>query len=152
MCRPILDGRADAVAGRIKLPDYLERPWLRPWHRVCLAVDAPTTGDFDLTGANMAFARRVLEKVPAFDLELGRGPWASCEESLFSRQLVAAGFRLVAAGEDSTAMHHCGEHRLTRRALMDVLMRQGRSQAYIDYHWKHRRVWFPALPRRKVVR
>ena len=73
MCRPILDGRADAVAGRVKLPDYLERPWLRPWHRVCLAVDAPTTGDFDLTGANMAFARRVLEKVPAFDLELGPG-------------------------------------------------------------------------------
>ena len=46
MCRPILDGRADAVAGRVKLPDYLERPWLRPWHRVCLAVDAPTDGRF----------------------------------------------------------------------------------------------------------
>ncbi len=28
---------------------------------------------------------------------------------------------------------------------MDVLTRQGRSQAYIDYHWKHRTVWFPAL-------
>ena len=75
MCRPILDRRADAVAGRIKLPDYLERPWLRPWHRVCLAVDAPTTGDFDLIGANMAFARRVLEKVPAFDVEIGVGAW-----------------------------------------------------------------------------
>ena len=24
-------------------------------------------------------------------------------------------------------------------------MRQGRSQAYIDYHWKHRSVWFPTL-------
>ncbi len=77
MCRPILDCRADAVAGRVKLPDHLERPWLRPWHRVCLAVDAPTTGDIDMTGANMAFARRVLEKVPAFDLEIGAGALGS---------------------------------------------------------------------------
>src|SRR5208283_2151695 len=88
--------------------------------------------------------RRVLERVPAFDLELGQGALGSCEESLFSRQLLRAGFRLVAAGEDSTAVHYCGEHRLTRSVLMDVLMRQGRSQAYIDYHWKHRSVWFPA--------
>ena len=28
---------------------------------------------------------------------------------------------------------------------MDVLMRQGRSQAYVDYHWKHRSVWFPTF-------
>ncbi len=144
ICRPILDGRADAVAGRVKLPDYLERPWLQSWHRACLAVEAPTRGDFDLTGANMAFARRVLERVPAFDPELGQGALGSCEESLFSRQLLWAGFRLVAAGEDSTAVHYCGEHRLTRSVLMDVLTRQGRSQAYIDYHWKHRSVWFPA--------
>ena len=40
MCRPILDGQADALAGRIVLPAYLQRPWLQPWHRVCLAVDA----------------------------------------------------------------------------------------------------------------
>ncbi len=145
MCRPIFDGRADAVAGRVKLPDYLERPWLRPWHRVCLAVDTPTTGDFDLTGANMAFARRVLDKVPAFDLEIGPGALGLGEETLFTRQLLTAGFRLVAAGEDSTAEHHCGEQRLTRDALMNVLLRQGRSQAYVDYHWKHRSVWFPAF-------
>ena len=88
LCRPILDGRADAVAGRVKLPDYLERPWLQSWHRACLAVEAPTRGDFDLTGANMAFARRVLERVPAFDPELGQGALGSCEESLFSRQLL----------------------------------------------------------------
>ena len=142
MCRPILDGRADAVAGRVKLPDYLERPWLRPWHRVCLAVDAPTNGDFDLTGANMAFARRVLEKVPAFDLEIGAGALGSSEEALFTRQLLTAGFRLVAAGDDSTAEHHCGQQRLTRSALTNVLIRQGRGQAYVDYHWKHCRDWF----------
>ncbi len=146
MCRPILDNRADAVAGRIKLAAYLERPWLKAWHRVCLAVDAPTTGDFDLTGANMAFARRVLEKVHCFDLEMGVGARVGAgAETLFSRQLLAAGFRLVAAGEDSTVEHHCGEHRLTRGSLTEVLMRHGRSQAYIDYHWRHRRVWYPTL-------
>ena len=146
MCRPILNSRADAVAGRITLPDYLERPWLRPWHRVCLAVDAPTTGDFDLTGANMAFARRVLKKVPGFDLELGVGTRVGAgAETLFSRQLLTAGFHLLAAGEDSTVVHHCGEHRLTRTALMNVFMRHGRYQSYVDYHWKHRTVWFPAM-------
>ena len=63
----------------------------------------------------MAFARRVLEKVPAFDLELGAGPRGLlATETLFSRQLRTAGFRLLAAGEDSTVEHHCGEHRLTR--------------------------------------
>jgi glycosyltransferase involved in cell wall biosynthesis len=146
LARPILDGLADAVAGRIKLAPCLERPWLQPWHRVCLAVDAPTTGDFDLTGANMAFARRVLETVPAFDLEMGAGSCVGAgAETLFSRQLVAAGYRLLAGGEESTVEHHCGEHRLMRSSLTDVLMRHGRSQGYIAYHWKHRRVWFPAL-------
>ena len=24
-------------------------------------------------------------------------------------------------------------------------MRQGRSQAYVDYHWRHRTVWFPTI-------
>ena len=146
MCRPILDGRADAVSGRIKLADCLERPWLRPWHRVCLAVDTPTAGDFDLTGANMAFARRVLEKVPTFDLELGVGTAVGAgAETLFSRQLLTAGFHFLAAGEDSAVEHHCGEHRLMRSALVQVLMRHGRYQAYTDYHWKHRTVWFPTF-------
>jgi glycosyltransferase involved in cell wall biosynthesis len=132
MCRPILDGRADAVAGRVKRPD-------------CLAIDGPPAGDFDLAGANMAFARRVLEKVPAFDLELGAGALGAGEETLFSRQLLAAGFRLLAVGEDSTVEPHCSQQRLTRSALADLLTQQGRSQAYIDYHWKHRSLWFPAF-------
>jgi hypothetical protein len=108
-------------------------------------VDAPTAGDFDLTEANMAFARRVLEKVPAFDPEIGPGALGSCEEALFSRQLVKAGFRLAAAGEDSTVAHHCGQQRLTRGSLADALQRQGRSQAYVDYHWRHRSAWFPTF-------
>ena len=145
MCRPVLDGRADAVAGRIKLASDLERPWLQPWHRVCLAVDVPAAGDFDLPGANMALSRRVLDKVPAFDLELGAGALGACEEALFSQQLLRAGFRLVAAGEDSIVVRHCGEHRLTRKALVDAFMQRGRCQAYIDYHWKHRTVWFPTF-------
>ena len=108
MCRPILDGKADAVGGRIVLPACLERPWLRPWHRVCLAVDSLPADDFNLVGGNMAFARRVLDTVPRFDPELGPGGLGFCDDTLFSLQLRAAGLRLLAAGEDSTALHHCG--------------------------------------------
>ncbi len=145
MCRPILDGKADAVGGRIVLPACLERPWLRPWHRVCLAVDSLPADDFNLVGGNMAFARRVLDTVPRFDPELGPGGLGFCDDTLFSLQLRAAGLRLLAAGEDSTALHHCGEQRLTRAALMDMLVRQGRSRAYVDYHWRHLGIWFPTF-------
>lgn len=145
MCRPILAGQADACGGRVTLPAELERPWLRPWHRVCLAVAVSAAGDFELTGANMAFARHVLDRVPGFDRELGPGALGFCDDTLFSLQLRTAGFRIAAAGADSTAVHHCGQHRLTRDALMDVVSRQGRSQAYVDYHWRHHGLWFPSL-------
>jgi glucosyl-dolichyl phosphate glucuronosyltransferase len=145
MCRPILARRADAMAGRIKLPGYLDHPWLQAWHRVCVAAEAPTRGGFNLIGANMAFARRVLAKVPAFDTELGPGGIGSSDDTLFSLQLRAAGFRIAVAEEPSTVEHHCGAERLTRSALTDVLKGQGRSQAYIDYHWAHRRVLLPTL-------
>jgi glycosyltransferase involved in cell wall biosynthesis len=145
MCRPILEGRADALAGRIKLPRYLERRWLQAWHRVCLAVDAPTGDTFNLVSANMACNRRVLEKVPFFDTELGGGAMGFCEDTLFSLQLRTAGYVLAAAGDDSTVAHHCGEHRLTSNGLRDVLMRQGRSNAYIDYHWRHRTIFLPTF-------
>jgi glycosyltransferase involved in cell wall biosynthesis len=151
MCRPILDDRTDAVGGQIELPPSLQRAWLQPWHRVCLAIDPAATGDFDLTGANMAFARGVLDKVSGFDRELGPGAMGFCDDTLFSLQLRAAGFRIIAAGQDSTAVHHCGEHRLTRNALMDVLVRQGHSQAYVDYHWKHHSIWFPTFRAGKLL-
>ena len=98
-----------------------------------------------LIGANMAFARRVLKKVPAFDPELGPGALGFGDDTLFSWQLAAAGFRIVAAGDDSMVEHHCGEDRLARSVLADVMARQGRSRAYIDYHWRHRTVWLSAL-------
>jgi glucosyl-dolichyl phosphate glucuronosyltransferase len=157
MCRPILEGRADAVAGRVKLPDSLERPWLQPWHRLCLAVDdrqgaGPTPcrvpsgwlpAPCQLIGANMAFARRVLDKVPAFDAGLGGGALGCGEDTLFSLQLREAGLRIVAGDEGTTVEHHCGEHRLARPFLEDVLASQGRSHAYIDYHWRHHPVLLP---------
>jgi len=145
MCRPILEDRADAVAGRVVLPADLERPWLQPWHRDCLAVTDRTTSEFELIGANMAFARRVLEKVPGFDRELGPGAMGFCDDTLFSLQLRRAGFRIAAGGDGSTVAHHCGQQRLTRAALTDILTRQGHSRAYVDYHWKHRTVRLPTF-------
>ena len=58
------------------------RPWLRPWHLVCLADNSTIAGDFNLVGGNMAFARRVLDKVPAFDVELGPGAMGFCDDTL----------------------------------------------------------------------
>lgn len=145
MCRPILDGTADATAGQIELPEHLERHWLRPWHRVCLAVSEPTGEDFQLIGANMAFARRVLGQVPGFDPELGPGGLGFCDDTLYSLQLRAAGFRIAAAGKDSVVAHYYDEFRLTPGAMRDALQRQGSSHAYVDYHWRHRTGWFPAI-------
>ncbi len=50
-----------------------------------------------MVGANMVFHRRVLSKVPGFDTDLGAGPGSLGfgEETLFSRQLTEAGFRII---------------------------------------------------------
>ena len=85
----------------------------------------------------MAFARYVLDKVPAFDVELGPGAYGILEELLFSLQLVAAGYRIKAAF-DVCAEHDFDETRLFRASLIDGHINQGRSRAYIDYHWRHR--------------
>src|SRR5688572_15573077 len=99
MCGPILRGEADAVAGGVRLAPHLERPWLTDFLRVWVACtdgidsDHPTS----MVGANMAFSRKVLERVPAFDPELGPGALGFDDEAMFAWQLLEAGYRLLAA-------------------------------------------------------
>src|SRR5579859_2148501 len=73
MCRPIVEGLTDAVAGGVRLAPGLERPWMsavtRGWLASTESVDSSNPGR--LVGANMAFSARVLERVPLFDPELG---------------------------------------------------------------------------------
>lgn len=107
MCAPIAEGRADAVAGGIEIAAHLRREWMEGFHRDFLAsTEALDPGSIGaMIGANCAFSRSVLNKVPAFDPELGPGALGFCDDVLFSRQLVNAGYRLTAVF-DYPVTHH----------------------------------------------
>ncbi len=150
MTQPILEDRADAVAGGITFPPQIARvlerePFAsrRGWFASHDYLDP--THPQAMIGANMAFHRRVLQKVPGFDVELGPGARGFCDESLFSLQLKAAGFRLV-SNFDSVVEHHFDLTRATRAGLLATARGMGRSNAYVFYHWEHNRYPF-ALPR-----
>lgn len=145
MCRPILHGDADAVAGGVVFPRHIGRQlqmsplkerlgWVASTHE--LDPRCPCR----MVGANMAFHRRVLAKVPRFDTELGPGPegLGNFEDTMFSWQLLAAGYKLVGA-LDVAVEHHFDLTRLARENLMDLARKMGRSHAFVFYHWRHQR-------------
>jgi glucosyl-dolichyl phosphate glucuronosyltransferase len=137
--------RADAVVGKILLADHLARPWLSPIQKRLLAAPDDLPEDtLELIGANMGFRRSVLKKVPAFDPELGPGAIGFGEETLFSKQLVEAGFRLKFA-RDAVVVHHPDESRLQRRAWLETARKMGNKQAYLLYHWEHGDIRTPRL-------
>ena len=142
MIRPIQTGAADAVSGGVHLAPALHRPWMEALHRSWMAdthLLDPQAPDV-LVGANMAFARHVLARVPIFDPELGAGTdLGGCDESLFSMQLRAAGFRIAGAFHASVE-HHFDPARLERKNFRERARIEGRSAAYIAYHWRHERV------------
>lgn len=142
MCRPILNGEADAVAGGVRLAPELERGWMTPFHKAWLAC---TDGQDQhepqgLTGANMAFSRAVLDRVPGFDPSLGAGGLGYGEDTLFSWQLERAGFRVAArlTSPSCVVEHHFDASRLARRCWLQDAVKRGRSAAYIFYHWEHK--------------
>ena len=144
MCRPILEGTADAVAGGVCLAPHLERPWLTHWQQSWLAATdrldpvSPT----DMVGANMAFSREVITKVPAFDVELGPGALGYGDESLFSWQLRQAGYR-IAGALDVVVEHHFDQSRLLHGNLEQIAVKAGKTAAYIGYHWQHSHIRHP---------
>lgn len=143
MCEPITGSAgADAVAGGVIFPDRLAVRLATPpfnAHRSWYAA----TEDIDprlphrMVGANMAFHRRVLAKVPGFDTELGPGALGFADETLFSAQLIQAGFKLVSAF-DIAVEHDFSTARLTKTSLIDTARKMGRSEAFIYRHWSHR--------------
>ncbi len=135
---PLLDGLADAVAGEVRLAPHLERPWMRAIHRTALAETSRLNHENPDTavGANMAIARRVLDKVPAFDEELGPGALGLWEDTLYSMQLRQAGYRLAMA-RNATVEHHFEPQRLTRAAFVKRAISEARSSAYVAWHWQH---------------
>ncbi len=147
MCRPIADGEADAVAGGIRAAGHLARPWLTPVHLnwlACTDADAPAGHVPALVGANMAFHRRVLEKVPQFDPEIGAGARGNGEDTIFSMQLEEAGYRRTFRPHVSVE-HHFDAGRLTRRAFERQADKRGELDAYLKHHWFHTPSRFPRL-------
>ena len=138
MCRKIAVGEADAIAGGVRIAPDLLRPWMSLYVRAVLAETQSLDPNRPsrLVGANMAISRKVLSRVPGFDLELGAGAMGYGEETLFASQLVAAGFRIGGA-LDIAVEHHFDPSRLERRALLDAAEKAGCSEAYIAWHWAH---------------
>ena len=99
MCRPILSGEYDVVAGGVRIAPHLMRPWMELPHRTWLASTEwlAQDGHEGMVGANMAISKRVLERVPEFDPELGPGTLGFGGETLFYLQLKEAGYRRLAA-------------------------------------------------------
>jgi len=145
MAAPLLAGMADAVGGGITMASHLKRPWMTAYHYSLMAsteyLDRTTKC---LIGANFAFRRSVLEKVPAFDVELGPGALGQCDDSLFALQVEAAGLTIQPL-LDNTVEHHFEPSRLTRESFLNRVRNEGRSEAYVMYHWSHED--FPTYPR-----
>jgi glycosyltransferase involved in cell wall biosynthesis len=138
MCEPMTQNGPCAVAGGVKLAPGLLRPWMTHLHRIWLAstewLNAPTPQS--MVGANMAFSREVLRRVPAFDPELGPGALGFGDEDLFARQLLEAGYR-ICARLDTFVEHHFDPRRLRRDSWLDAAARRGQVEAYVTYHWRH---------------
>lgn len=131
--RPLAEHGADAVTGTVRLAPGRLRPWMSATHRAWLAE---TTPGGDGVGANLAIRRQTLAVVPRFDPELGPGALGLREDTLFLAQLRAARLRVVAAPE-AVAEHHFDETRLDRAAWLRHAAAQGRSEAYVAWHWDH---------------
>lgn len=140
-------GNCDAVVGHIVLAPEMQRPWLTPLQKWWLAApETQSEENPELIGANMGFRRGVLRLVPGYDPELGPGSLGRGEESLFSAQLVEAGFK-IAFAKDAVVVHNPGTARLQRAEWLAMARKLGQQEAYLDYHWRHTDVLFPQLKR-----
>jgi GT2 family glycosyltransferase len=115
-------------------------------HRLCIGAATENLSDenFELIGANMAFRRDVLAKVRGFDPDLGPGALGLGEDTLFSWQLLEAGYRLKLL-KDVTVEHHFHPNRLKREAFVQRASSMGCSLAYLTYHWHHKVIPFARL-------
>jgi len=136
MVTPILGGRADASAGRVRLAAHLDRPWLTPLMRQALAEFEPAGPDSmmsGMVGANMA-ATIAAARMVGFDEELGPGARGFADDVLFNLRLKAGGMRVVGV-RSAPAEHFLDPARLTREAMLDLARRNGDSHAYLWHHW-----------------
>ena len=146
MSDPIRNGKADLVAGGVKIPAHLDRPWLRGQLRSWFAAtDHIKPPEIVFVGANMAFSRRLLRVVPKFDERLGAGALGGNEDYLFYLQAISGGCT-VASALDCQVEHHFDRSRLKRTSILKCTAAYGRSAGYIAYHWKKEKFPKPMIP------
>ncbi len=133
---PIVDRHCDAVAGAVGIAPNLRRPWMKPAHLAWLAEtnDIDAASPKSAVGANMAVARRVLDRVPCFEPELGPGGLGLWEDTIFIARLLDAGYRLNFI-PGAKVEHHFDPARLSRESFLAHAQKQGRSSAYVAWHW-----------------
>jgi glucosyl-dolichyl phosphate glucuronosyltransferase len=139
---PLLQGECEGVVGRVDLAKDRCRPWMTPQHLVALAVYHGEP--LQLIGANMGFHRSVLERVPAFDVEVGPGALGFADDTLFSWQLSEAGFRLKYIPE-AAVLHYPDPSRLVRSSWFSTGRKHGATWAYLLHHWLHKNLPSPRL-------
>lgn len=147
----MLNKNAMAVAGGVTLAPHLLRPWMTEFHRSCVADSARLNRDNpeEMVGANMGFRREVLSRVPGFDPELGPGARGFGDDTLFSMQLLKAGYRIHPAFS-VTVEHHFDASRLKRTSWLTQANKAGQTWGYIIHHWQHSsvaaRTWLMKRP------
>ena len=149
MAGPIVAGRAEAVAGGVRLAPHLIRPWMNGRHRAWLASTADYLSPTDLSemcGANMAVSRRAFDQIGGFDPELGPGITGGGEESLLSWQLKQAGLRIESALAVEVE-HHPNPDRLQYKNWLKAATGKGEAEAYQFHHWFHRSISSAGLRR-----
>ena len=97
-----------------------------------------------MVGANMAYSKNVLAKVPSYGVELGPGALGLNDDILYSSQLKEAGYRMVSTNA-AVVEHHFQEARLTRESLLKATEQYVASCAYLAHHWEHTEFSLPEL-------
>lgn len=140
MVRPIRRGWADAVAGGVRLAEDLRQPWMTDHHASMLAdtTAQQMQGKVRLVGANMAIAHYVFDSLPGFDPALGAGSetLGFHEETLVTMQMKKAGWHIETA-YDVVVEHRPDPERVQYVSYTQIAEKMGRSDAYLDYHWRH---------------
>jgi hypothetical protein len=147
MVAALASNGCDAVTGRFEPAAHLKRTWTTPMHRWWLGDSSAArarAGTREMIGGNMGFRRSVLERVRAFDPELGAGALGFGEDSLFGWQLAQAGFK-IAYVPAARVTHEFDASRLRRAQWLDAARKRGQSEAYVRYHWEHAPIRVPRL-------
>lgn len=136
---PVVNRRADGAMGFTSLPDYVTTSGLpEQLHYFFARFDHGAVANGVpkwIATSNFCIARAALTADLTFDEELGPGASGFCEDTLFYEQLKVLGRRIVSVPE-ARVEHRFNPKRLERQAVYRMAGSMGKSEAYVDYHWK----------------